>query len=384
MIPELGQVSLLIALAVALILATLPMIGAARGRTDWMALPRPAARAHALLVGVAFVCLVASFVRNDFSVLYVASNSNSSLPLPYRIAGVWGGHEGSLLLWLAMLGGGMLAVAHWSRRLPTPFVARVLGIMGLISIGFLLFMLTTSNPFERLVPVPMDGNDLNPLLQDPGMVAHPPMLYMGYVGFSVAFAFAVAALIEGKLDATWARWTRPWTTAAWSCLTIGIMLGSAWAYYVLGWGGWWFWDPVENASFMPWLAGTALIHSLAVTEKRGAFKSWTVLLAILAFSLSLLGTFLVRSGVLTSVHAFATDPRRGVFILAFLLIVIGGSLALFAFRAPKVGAGGSFETVSRETMLLTNNVLLIAAAGSVLLGTLYPLFLDALNLGQIS
>jgi cytochrome c-type biogenesis protein CcmF len=384
MIPELGQVALLVALAVALILGTLPLVGAARGRADWMALARPAARAHGLLVGVAFACLVSSFVRNDFSVLYVASNSNSLLPLFYRIAGVWGGHEGSLLLWLAMLAAWMLAVAQWSGKLPAPFVARVLGVMGLIAIGFLLFMLTTSNPFDRLVPVPMDGNDLNPLLQDPGMVAHPPMLYMGYVGFSVAFAFAVAALIEGRLDATWARWTRPWTTAAWSCLTIGIMLGSAWAYYELGWGGWWFWDPVENASFMPWLAGTALIHSLAVTEKRGAFKSWTVLLALLAFTLSLLGTFIVRSGVLSSVHAFATDPRRGLFILVFLAIVVGGALALYAWRAPTVGLGARFAWVSRESMLLGNNMLFVVVCGSVLLGTMYPLLLDALGKGKFS
>jgi cytochrome c-type biogenesis protein CcmF len=384
MIPELGQVALLIALAVALILGTLPMIGAARGRADWMALARPAARAHGLLVAVAFFCLVACFARNDFSVLYVASNSNSTLPLPYRVAGVWGGHEGSLLLWLAMLSVWMLAVAQWSTRLPAPFVARVLGIMGLVAVGFLLFMLTTSNPFDRLVPVPLDGNDLNPLLQDPGMVAHPPMLYMGYVGFSVAFAFAVAALIEGKLDATWARWTRPWTTAAWSCLTIGIMLGSAWAYYELGWGGWWFWDPVENASFMPWLAGTALIHSLAVTEKRGAFKSWTVLLALLAFTLSLLGTFIVRSGVLSSVHAFATDPKRGLFILVFLGIVVGSALTLYAWRAPKVGLGARFALVSRESMLLGNNMLFVVVCASVLLGTMYPLLLDALGMGKIS
>ncbi|MDP9126124.1 MAG: heme lyase CcmF/NrfE family subunit, partial [Pseudomonadota bacterium] len=349
-----------------------------------MALARPAARAQGLLVAVAFFCLVACFVRNDFSVLYVASNSNSALPLPYRIAGVWGGHEGSLLLWLAMLSAWMLAVAQWSTRLPAPFVARVLGIMGWVAVGFILFMLTTSNPFDRLVPVPMDGNDLNPLLQDPGMVAHPPMLYMGYVGFSVAFAFAVAALIEGKLDATWARWTRPWTTAAWSCLTIGIMLGSAWAYYELGWGGWWFWDPVENASFMPWLAGTALIHSLAVTEKRGAFKSWTVLLALLAFTLSLLGTFIVRSGVLSSVHAFATDPKRGLFILVFLGIVVGGALTLYAWRAPKVGLGARFALVSRESMLLGNNMLFVVVCASVLLGTMYPLLLDALGMGKIS
>jgi len=384
MIPELGQIALLLALAVALIQSTVPLLGAARSRADWMAFARPATQTHFLLVATAFACLLASFVRNDFSVLYVASNSNSALPLAYRIAGVWGGHEGSLLLWLMMLSGWMLAVAQLSRHLPAPVISRILAVMGMISVGFLLFMLSTSNPFDRLFPAPADGNDLNPLLQDPGMVAHPPMLYMGYVGFSVAFAFAIAALLGGKLDATWARWTRPWTTAAWSFLTIGIMLGSMWAYYVLGWGGWWFWDPVENASFMPWLAGTALIHSLAVTEKRGAFKSWTVLLAIIAFSLSLLGTFLVRSGVLSSVHAFATDPKRGLFILVFLAIVIGGSLALYAWRAPKVGLGARFELVSRESMLLGNNVMFVVAMLSVLLGTLYPLLLDALGMGKIS
>ena len=384
MIPELGQIALLLALAVALIQATLPLAGAARGRTDWMAFARPAAQAHFVLVGTAFVCLASSFVRNDFSVLYVAANSNSALPLAYRIAGVWGGHEGSLLLWLMMLSFWMLAVAQFSRQLPQPVVSRILAVMAMVSVGFLLFMLTTSNPFDRLFPVPPDGNDLNPLLQDPGMVAHPPMLYMGYVGFSVAFAFAVAALLGGNLDSTWARWTRPWTLAAWTFLTVGIMLGSMWAYYVLGWGGWWFWDPVENASFMPWLAGTALIHSLAVTEKRGAFKSWTVLLAIVAFSLSLLGTFLVRSGVLSSVHAFATDPRRGLFILVFLVVVVGGSLSLYAWRAPKVGLGARFGIVSRETMLLGNNVLFVVAMLSVLLGTLYPLLIDALGLGKIS
>ncbi len=384
MIPELGQVALLLALAVAVVQGSLPLAGAARHRPDWMSFARPCAQAHFVLVAVAFVCLAASFVRNDFSVLYVASNSNSALPLAYRIAGVWGGHEGSLLLWLMMLSVWMLAVAQFSRHLPLPVVSRILAVMGLVSVGFLLFMLTTSNPFERLFPVPPDGNDLNPLLQDPGMVAHPPMLYMGYVGFSVAFAFALAALLGGNLDATWARWTRPWTTAAWCFLTVGIMLGSMWAYYVLGWGGWWFWDPVENASFMPWLAGTALIHSLAVTEKRGAFKSWTVLLAIIAFSLSLLGTFLVRSGVLSSVHAFATDPRRGLFILIFLMVVVGGSLALYAWRAPKVGLGARFALVSRETMLLANNVLFVVAMLSVLLGTLYPLALDALGMGKIS
>jgi len=384
MIPELGQIALLLALAVAIVLGTFPIAGAARGRHDWMALARPAAQTQCLLVVFAFGCLVYSFVYNDFSVLYVASNSNSALPLPYRIAGVWGGHEGSLLLWLLMLNLWTLAVAQFSRHLPQPVVARILAVMGLVSLGFLLFMLITSNPFDRLLPAAADGRDLNPLLQDPGMVIHPPMLYMGYVGFSVAFAFAIAALIGGNLDTTWARWTRPWTTAAWIFLTVGIALGSWWAYYELGWGGWWFWDPVENASFMPWLVGTALIHSLAVTEKRGAFKSWTVLLAIMAFSLSLLGTFLVRSGVLSSVHAFATDPRRGLFILGFLAVVVGGSLTLYAWRAPKVGLGARFEVVSRESMLLGNNVMLVVAMATVLLGTLYPLVLDALGLGKIS
>jgi cytochrome c-type biogenesis protein CcmF len=384
MIPEFGHFALILALLVALVQGTLPMIGAAVGSSRLMALARPAARAQALLVAVAFGCLAWSFISNDFSVQNVVNNSNSQLPLQYRVAATWGSHEGSLLLWTLMLGGWSFAVAKFSRNLPQQLLARVISVMGLISVGFLLFLLFTSNPFERLIPPAPDGRDLNPLLQDPGMVFHPPILYMGYVGFSVAFAFAVAALIGGRLDATWARWSRPWTTVAWSFLTIGIALGSGWAYYTLGWGGWWFWDPVENASFMPWLTGTALIHSLAVTEKRGAFKSWTVLLAIVAFSMSLLGTFLVRSGVLTSVHAFATDPARGVFILVFLAIVIGGSLALFAWRAASVGLGGIFGIVSRESMLLANNILLIVAMASVLLGTLYPLFLDALNLGKIS
>ena len=384
MIPELGHFALIVALALALVQGTLPIYGAQRGIPGFVALARPAAQGQFVFVAIAFGCLAWSFVTSDFSVLYVASNSNSHLPLQYRIAAVWGGHEGSLLLWVQMLVLWMLAVTVFSRRLPDDVVARILGVMGLVSVGFLLFMLTTSDPFQRLLPAAAEGRDLNPLLQDPGMVAHPPMLYMGYVGFSVAFAFAVAALIDGRLDAAWARWTRPWTIAAWCFLTLGIALGSAWAYYELGWGGWWFWDPVENASFMPWLVGTALLHSLAVTEKRGGFKAWTVLLAILAFSLSLLGTFLVRSGVLTSVHAFATDPRRGIFILAFLALVIGASLTLFAWRAPRVGLGGRFELVSRESMLLTNNVLLVVAAGAVLLGTLYPLLLDALGLGKIS
>jgi cytochrome c-type biogenesis protein CcmF len=384
MIPELGHLLLILALGVALVQGVLPLIGAQRERADWMALARPTATAQALLVVAAMACLVASFVRNDFSVLYVASNSNSALPLHYRIAAVWGGHEGSMLLWVLMLDVWSLAVARFSRAMPLSFVARVLAVMGLLAAGFLLFMLLTSNPFDRLLPAAPDGRDLNPLLQDPGMVAHPPMLYMGYVGFSVAFAFAIAALLGGKLDAAWARWTRPWTTAAWTFLTFGIGLGSWWAYNELGWGGWWFWDPVENASFMPWLAGTALIHSLAVTEKRGSFKGWTVLLAVLAFSLSLMGTFLVRSGVLSSVHAFATDPRRGLFILAFLVLVIGSSLLLFAWRVPKVGLGQRFGLLSRESLLLANNMLLAVACAAILLGTLYPLFLDALGLGKIS
>src|SRR3954471_19742782 len=384
MVPEIGQFALILALLLALTQGVLPIVGAARGNAAWMALARPAAQGQFTFIAIAFGCLAWSFMNNDFSVLNVATNSNSQLPVHYRFAATWGSHEGSLLLWVLMLNVWTVAVTVFSRHLPDQMAARVIGVMGLVSVGFILFLLLTSNPFERLFPAAADGRDLNPLLQDPGMVIHPPMLYMGYVGFSVAFAFSIAALLAGKLDATWARWSRPWTTAAWSFLTCGIMLGSWWAYYELGWGGWWFWDPVENASFMPWLVGTALIHSLAVTEKRGTFKSWTVLLAICAFSLSLMGTFLVRSGVLTSVHAFATDPRRGIFILAFLTIVIGGSLFLFALRAPKVGGGGRFSAISRETFLLANNVLLISAAGSVLLGTLYPLFLDALNLGKIS
>lgn len=384
MIPEIGQLALILALMLAVIQATLPLIGAARGIPQLIALARPIAQAQFIFVAIAFCCLAYSFINNDFSVLNVATNSNSQLPLQYRLAATWGSHEGSLLLWTFMLTIWMVAVTLFSNHLPKEMVARVLSVMAVISTGFLLFMLLTSNPFQRLLPVPPDGRDLNPLLQDPAMVAHPPMLYMGYVGMCVAFAFAISALIGGRLDATWARWSRPWTTVAWMFLTCGIALGSFWAYYELGWGGWWFWDPVENASFMPWLVGTALIHSLAVTEKRGGFKSWTVLLAIAAFSLSLLGTFLVRSGVLTSVHAFATDPKRGVFILAFLTLVIGGSLALYAWRAKQVGLGSRFEILSRESFLLTNNVLLIVAAGSVLLGTLYPLFVDALNLGKLS
>jgi cytochrome c-type biogenesis protein CcmF len=384
MIPELGQFALVLALCLALAQSVLPIAGAARGNAAWMAVARPAAQGQFVFVAIAFGSLAWSFAGNDFSVLNVATNSNSHLPLHYRLAATWGSHEGSLLLWALVLTIWTVAVTVFSRRLPDDMVARVIGVMGLVSVGFLSFMLFTSNPFERLLPAAPDGRDLNPLLQDPGMVFHPPLLYMGYVGFSVAFAFAIAALLAGRLDATWARWSRPWTTVAWIFLTLGIALGSFWAYYELGWGGWWFWDPVENASFMPWLVGTALIHSLAVTEKRGGFRSWTVLLAILAFALSLLGTFLVRSGVLTSVHAFATDPRRGIFILGFLAVVVGGALALFAWRAQRVGAGGGFEPVSRESLLLTNNVLLLTAAAAVLLGTIYPLALDALGLGKIS
>ncbi|MDR0588638.1 MAG: heme lyase CcmF/NrfE family subunit [Burkholderiales bacterium] len=384
MIPEIGQFALVLSLILVLIQGTLPLIGAAKNIPAWMALARRTAQGTFFFLILAYGCLIYSFVVNDFSVLNVANNSNTQLPLAYRIAAAWGSHEGSIMLWVCLLGIWSFAVSVFSRHLPEEMVARVLGVMGLITVGLLLFLLFTSNPFERIFPMPADGRDLNPLLQDPGMVLHPPMLYMGYVGFSVAFSFAVAALLSGKLDATWARWSRPWTLLAWSFLTVGILIGSWWAYYELGWGGWWFWDPVENASLMPWLIGTALIHSLAVTEKRGTFKIWTVLLAIVAFSLSLLGTFLVRSGVLTSVHAFATDPRRGLFILAFLALVIGGSFALFAFRALRVGTPGAFKPVSCETALLGNNILLGVSCGTVLLGTLYPLFLDALNLGKIS
>ena len=384
MIPELGHFALILALAVALVQSLLPLAGASRNDTVWMGVARPAAAAQFLLVAVAYGCLTHAFVTNDFSVLLAANHSNSALPLVFRITAVWGNHEGSILLWALILAGWTLAVALFSKTLDDRTVARVLGVMGLISCGFLLFTLFTSNPFERLLPAAPDGKDLNPLLQDAGMIIHPPMLYMGYVGFVVAFAFAVAALLAGRLDTAWARWSRPWTTVAWCFLTVGIALGSFWAYYELGWGGWWFWDPVENASFMPWLVGTALIHSLAVTEKRGGFKMWTALLAILTFSLSLLGTFIVRSGVLSSVHAFATDPARGLFILGFLVLVVGSSLLLFAWRAPRVGLGGSFEAVSRESALLANNVLLVVAAAAVMLGTIYPLLLDALNMGKIS
>ncbi|MCE2988584.1 MAG: heme lyase CcmF/NrfE family subunit [Burkholderiales bacterium] len=387
MIPELGHFALIVALCLAIVLAVVPLAGTFANNDRMMAMAKPLAAGQFLFVAFAFACLIYAFVTSDFSVKNVAANSNTKLPVYYKVTASWGSHEGSLLLWMLMLTGWTFAVALFSKSLPREVVARVLAVLAMIGIGFYLFALLTSNPFDRLLPAPPEGRDLNPLLQDPGMIYHPPMLYMGYVGFSVAFAFAIAALIAGKLDATWARWSRPWTTAAWIFLTLGIALGSAWAYYELGWGGWWFWDPVENASFMPWLVGTALIHSLAVTEKRGIFKSWTVLLAIMAFSLSLLGTFLVRSGVLTSVHAFATDPARGAFILGFLVVVIGVSLALYAWRAPELGLAkvpNAFTPASRESLLLANNVLLVVAMLAVMLGTLYPLFLDALKLGKIS
>jgi cytochrome c-type biogenesis protein CcmF len=384
MIPELGHFALILALVLSLVQAIVPLVGAQRNSMALMAVGRPAAQGQFFFILFSYVCLTWAFITSDFSVQLAASNSHSATPIMYKITGVWGNHEGSLLLWAMSLSLWTVAVTVFSRHLPDAFLARVLGVLGWVSAGFISFTLVTSNPFERLLPAVADGRDLNPLLQDPGMIIHPPLLYMGYVGFSVAFAFAIAALMSGRLDAAWARWSRPWTTVAWVFLTAGIAVGSGWAYYELGWGGWWFWDPVENASFMPWLLGTALMHSLAVTEKRGAFRSWTVLLAIGAFSLSLLGTFLVRSGVITSVHAFATDPKRGLYILALLVIVIGFSLLLYALRAPRLAGGGSFSLVSRETGLLANNVLLTVASVSVLLGTLYPLFLDALNLGKIS
>ena len=388
MIPELGHFALMLAAVVAVMQGVLPIAGtlvrSPQMQVTLQSLARPTAALQFALVAFAFGALATSFLSNDFSVLYVAQHSNSLLPKPYQFAAVWGGHEGSLLLWVLLLALWSVAVAVFSRSLPLDMVARVIGVLGLISVGFLLFILITSSPFERLLPAALDGKDLNPLLQDPGLVIHPPMLYMGYVGMAVAFAFAVSALMSGRLDAAWARWSRPWTVVAWTFLTFGIGLGSWWAYYELGWGGWWFWDPVENASLMPWLVATALIHSLMVTEKRGSFKAWTVLLAIAAFSLSLLGTFLVRSGVLTSVHAFASDPKRGVFILVFLAVVVGASLTLFAWRAPRVALGGRMELVSRESFLLANSVLLVVATAAVLLGTIYPLIIDALNMGKLS
>ena len=384
MLPELGQVALILALLLACLQAVMPLAGAQRNKASWMAVARPAAFAQLVLLLFAFVVLTIGFVTQDFSIVYVAENSNTLLPMVYRYTAVWGAHEGSLLLWTLTLAVWNAAVAEFSRELPDQVMARVMGVMGVVSVGFLAFLVFTSNPFTRLLPAPIEGRDLNPLLQDFGMVIHPPMLYIGYVGFVVPFAFSVAALIDGHVDARWLRWTRPWTNVAWAFLTIGIALGSWWAYYELGWGGWWFWDPVENASFMPWLVGAALLHSQAVTEKRGSFRGWTLLLAIAAFSLSLMGAFLVRSGVLTSVHAFAADPSRGLFILVFLGIVIGGSLLLYVLRSPRLGGGAPFTGASRETLLLFNNVLLTSAAGMVLLGTLYPLLADALDLGKIS
>jgi cytochrome c-type biogenesis protein CcmF len=384
MTPELGHFALILALCVAVVQAALPLAGTFTGTSSWIAMARTTAWGQFTFIAIAFAALIYAFLTDDFSVTYVATNSNSHMPTMYKISALWGAHEGSLLLWVLMLSAWGAAVAAFSRSLPQDMVARVLSVMGMVGIGFLLFMLLTSNPFERVFPALAEGRELNPLLQDPGLAIHPPMLYMGYVGFSVAFSFALAALLGGKLDAAWARWSRPWTLIAWVFLSGGITLGSWWAYNELGWGGWWFWDPVENASFMPWLVGTALIHSLAVAEKRGAFKSWTVLLAIAAFSMSLLGTFLVRSGVLTSVHAFATDPARGVFILVFLCIVIGGSLVIYAWRAPAVMGGGRFDLLSRETLLLANNMILVVVAGLILLGTLFPLIYDALGWGKIS
>ena len=384
MLPELGQILLALALLVTALQATLPLAGAHRDNSAWMDVARPTAYAQLLLLGGAFAILTWGFVSQDFSVKYVADNSNSLLPMIYRYSAVWGAHEGSLLLWALVLSLWTAAVALFSRRLPQAVVARVLGVMGVIGFGFIAFLMFTSNPFTRLLPVAAEGHDLNPLLQDPGLIFHPPMLYFGYVGFSVPFAFAIAALLDGKVDARWLRWTRPWTNVAWAFLTVGIGLGSWWAYYELGWGGWWFWDPVENASFMPWLVGAALIHSQAVTEKRGSFAGWTLLLAIAAFSLSLLGTFLVRSGVLTSVHAFAADPSRGLFILMFLGTVVGASLLLYVLRAGRLAPGAGFQPASRETLLLLNNLLLTSACAMVLLGTLYPLLADALDMGKIS
>ena len=385
MLGELGHFALNLALWVAVLQTVLPLAGAHKNRPDWMAVARPAAFAQLALIAFAFVLLTHAFVVQDRSMQYVAENSNSLLPTIYRFTAVWGAHEGSLLLWLLVLAGWTAAVAAFSRHLPLTVVARVLAVMGIVSIGFMALLLFTSDPFERLLPAASEGRDLNPLLQDPGMIIHPPMLYLGYVGFSVPFAFAIAALLDGKVDVRWQRWTRPWTNVAWGFLTLGIGLGSWWAYYELGWGGWWFWDPVENASFMPWLVGTALIHSQAVTEKRGSFTSWTLLLAIAAFSLSLLGTFLVRSGAITSVHAFAADPERGMFILAYLAVVVGGSLLLYALRAPGITREARpFAPLSRETLLLINNLLLTTAGAMVLIGTLYPMLADALELGKVS
>src|SRR5690625_5553698 len=377
MVPEIGHFSLILALVFSFALLCLPLLGAQINNSMLMAAGRSLSAGFFVFVVVAFGCLTYAFLVDDFSVSYVANHSNSLLPAYYKISAVWGGHEGSLLLWVVMLAGWTLAIALLSGGLPRDLQARVLAVMGFISIGFLLFILLTSNPFDRLLPLaPQEGGDLNPMLQDIGLILHPPVLYMGYVGFSATFAFAIAALLTGRLDSAWARWCRPWANMAWAFLTVGIALGSWWAYYELGWGGWWFWDPVENASFLPWLIGTALIHSQAVTEKRGAFPAWTVLLSIAAFSMSLLGTFLVRSGVLTSVHAFANDPERGLFILGFMVLVTGGALLLYALRAPRIMTGSGFDWISRESLLLLNNVFFTVSAAMVLLGTLYPLIID--------
>ena len=384
MIPEIGQFALTLAFGLALVQSVLPMIGAARGNPTWMASATATSLGQCFLIAVAFFALMRSFIVSDFTVLNVVENSNSLKPMLFKVAGTWGSHEGSLLLWTLILAIFGAAVGIYGRNVPATLKARTLSVQAWISVGFISFMLFTSNPFERVFPPPLDGQDLNPLLQDMGLALHPPLLYLGYVGFSIVFSFAVAALIEGRVDPAWARWVRPWTLAAWVFLTAGIALGSWWAYYELGWGGWWFWDPVENVSFMPWLLGTALLHSAIVTEKRDAFKSWTILLAILTFSLSLLGTFIVRSGLLTSVHAFAVDPERGLYILGLLAITIGGSLSLYAWRAPKMEPGGLFRPISREGGLLLNNVLLATATASILFGTLYPLFMEAFADEKIS
>ena len=385
MTPELGHVALIIALCFALAQAAVPMVGSFSGHNSWMRLGHSLALGQFVFIALSFACLANAFLQDDFSVAYVANNSNTLLPDRFKFSAVWGAHEGSLLLWVLMLAGWSAAVALYSRELPAQLVARVLSILGFVAIGFIVFLLLTSNPFDRLLPVsPVEGRDLNPLLQDFGLIVHPPMLYMGYVGFAVPFAFAIAALIGSQFDSAWARWARPWINVAWAFLTIGIGLGSWWAYYELGWGGWWFWDPVENASFMPWLVGTALVHSISATEKRGVFRSWTLLLAIFAFSLSLLGAFLVRSGILTSVHAFASDPERGAFILGFITLVIGGSLTLFALRGPAIQKVAGYGAWSREMMLLLNNILLVSSMAMILVGTLYPLLADVLNLGKIS
>jgi cytochrome c-type biogenesis protein CcmF len=385
MTPEVGHAALVVALGFAVVQALVPMIGSFNGYRSWMRLGHSMALGQFAFMALSFACLANAFLLDDFSLRYVANNSNTLLPDRFKFSAVWGAHEGSLLLWALTLAGWSAAVALFSRELPLQLSARVLSILGAIAVGFALFLLFTSNPFERILPVaPTQGGDLNPLLQDFGLIVHPPMLYMGYVGFSVPFAFAIAALIGGQFDSAWARWSRPWINLAWVFLTIGITLGSWWAYYELGWGGWWFWDPVENASFMPWLVGTALVHSIAATEKRGVFRSWTLLLAIFAFSLSLLGTFLVRSGILTSVHAFASDPERGLFILAFLALVIGGSLLLFALRGPAMYQAAGYGAWSREMMLLVNNILLVGAMAMILVGTLYPLLADVLGWGKIS